>query len=128
MYSHVTVGTNDFQRSVSFYDAVLSTLGLKQLYFMPDAGWAGYGTIMEAPQFAVGRTFDGKPATFGNGVTIGFNAPNRAAVDKFYAAVLANGGSDEGKPGLRDYHPNYYGTYVRDPEGNKLCCVCHLPE
>jgi len=128
MYSHVTVGTNDFQRSVSFYDAVLSTLSMKQLYFPPDLGWVGYGTIMEAPQFAVGRPFDGKPATFGNGVTVAFNAPNRAVVDKFYAAVLKNGGSDEGKPGLRDYHPNYYGTYVRDPEGNKLCCVCHLPE
>lgn len=67
MYSHVTVGTNDFQKSVIFYDAVLSTLGLKQLYLVPEAGWVGYGTVMEAPQFAVGRTFNGKPATFGNG-------------------------------------------------------------
>jgi catechol 2,3-dioxygenase-like lactoylglutathione lyase family enzyme len=47
-------------------------------------------------------------------------------VDAFYAAALAAGASDEGAPGLRPhYHPNYYGAYVRDPDGNKLCAVCH---
>jgi catechol 2,3-dioxygenase-like lactoylglutathione lyase family enzyme len=55
-----------------------------------------------------------------------FEAPTRAAVDAFHAAALAAGASDEGAPGLRPhYHPNYYGAYVRDPDGNKLCAVCH---
>ena len=62
----------------------------------------------------------------GNGVTVAFDAPSRAAVDAFHAAALAAGGSDEGPPGIREhYHPNYYGAYVRDPDGNKLCVVCH---
>ena len=52
--------------------------------------------------------------------------PNRAAVDAFHAAALAAGGTDEGPPGVREhYHPNYYGAYVRDPDGNKICVVCH---
>jgi len=129
MYSHITVGTGDFERSVCFYDPVLAPLGLKQLFHLPEEQWVGYGTIVEAPTFYVGKPFNGEPATFGNGVTVAFNAPTRSAVDAFYVAALANGGSDEGAPGIREhYHPNYYGTYVRDPDGNKLCCVCHLPE
>ena len=56
-------------------------------------------------------------------------APSRAAVNAFYDACLANGGTDEGAPGLRPhYHPDYYGAYVRDPDGNKLCACCHHPE
>jgi catechol 2,3-dioxygenase-like lactoylglutathione lyase family enzyme len=48
------------------------------------------------------------------------------AVDAFHAAALAAGGTDEGRPGIREhYHPNYYGAYVRDPDGNKICVVCH---
>ena len=50
----------------------------------------------------------------------------RAAVDAAYAAGMAAGGKDEGKPGLRThYHPNYYDAYIRDPDGNKVCIVCH---
>ena len=65
----------------------------------------------------------------GNGVTVAFEAPDRASVDRFHAAGLAQGGTDEGAPGLRPhYHPDYYGAYLRDPDGNKLCCVCHRPE
>ena len=65
-------------------------------------------------------------ATAGNGSTVAFDAPSRAAVDAFHAAALEGGGTDEGAPGLRLlYHPNYYGAYVRDLDGNKLCAVCH---
>jgi predicted lactoylglutathione lyase len=59
---------------------------------------------------------------------VAFGAQSREAVDAFHAAALAAGGSDEGAPGLRaHYHPNYYGAYVRDLDGNKLCAVCHKP-
>ena len=55
-------------------------------------------------------------------------APTRTAVDACYAKALAGGGRDEGPPGLRpQYHPNYYGAYFRDPDGNKICVVCHEP-
>lgn len=55
-----------------------------------------------------------------------FEAQTRAQVDDFYAIAMANGGSDEGAPGLRpQYSPDYYGAYIRDPDGNKICCVCH---
>jgi len=72
------------------------------------------------------RPLDQKEASPGNGVTVAFDAPSRAAVDAFHAVALAAGGTDEGPPGVREhYHPNYYGAYVRDPDGNKICVVCH---
>ena len=56
-------------------------------------------------------------------------APSRAAVERAHAAALAHGATCEGRPGLRpEYHPHYYGAYVRDPEGNKLCVCCHHEE
>ena len=59
-------------------------------------------------------------------MTVAFDAATRAAVDAFHQAALAAGGSDEGPPGLREhFHPDYYGAYVRDPDGNKICVVCH---
>jgi catechol 2,3-dioxygenase-like lactoylglutathione lyase family enzyme len=64
----------------------------------------------------------------GTGTHIGFKAANRAQVDAFYAAALAAGGTDNGKPGLRRYHPNYYGAFVLDPDGINIEAVCHTPE
>ena len=63
----------------------------------------------------------------GNGTHVAFIAPSREAVDRFHAAALAAGGSDAGAPGPRDYTPDYYAAFVRDPDGNKLEAV-HLPE
>ncbi|MEN3931003.1 VOC family protein [Microvirga sp. W0021] len=129
MYSHVTVGSKDFEKSCQFYDEVMKALELKRTFSLPEDGWAGYGLDNEQPRFWFGKPYNQEAATFGNGVTIGFNAKNRKTVDVFYAAAMAHGGVDEGAPGLRPhYHPNYYGAYVRDPDGNKLCCCCHLPE
>ena len=129
MYSHVTLGTNDIARAVAFYDAVLGGLGLKRQESDLDKGYAGYAAAPETtPQFWVLRPIDGRDATIGNGVTIAFEAPDRTTVDRFHATALAQGAKDEGAPGLRPhYHPDYYGAYLRDPDGNKLCCVCHRP-
>jgi catechol 2,3-dioxygenase-like lactoylglutathione lyase family enzyme len=130
MFSHITLGTADIRRAVAFYDALLGGLGLARQEADLDKGYAGYAAAPETtPQFWVLRPIDGRAPSVGNGVTIAFEAPDRASVDRFHATALAHGGSDEGAPGLRThYHPDYYGAYLRDPDGNKLCCVCHRPE
>lgn len=123
MYSHTTLGTNDWVQAKSFWKAVSKALELPQL-FEHDGGVA-YGTLT-GPKIFIGPTFNGELATHGNGTHIAFLAKTRAAVDAFHAAALAHGGSNEGEPGLRPhYHPNYYGAYVRDPDRNKLQAVCH---
>ena len=84
-----------------------------------------YGEMSVAKVFVL-RPFDGGPHVVGNGAHTAFLAASRVQVDAFHAAALSLGGSDEGEPGLRPhYHPNYYGAYVRDPEGDKLQAVCH---
>lgn len=130
MFSHLTVGTNDLARAKAFYDAVLPLVGWSMQNDQSANGAYGFAPTKGGDQqFWITRPFDRKTATFGNGVTVGFNADTRAQVDAFSAAALAAGGLDEGAPGLRPhYHPHYYGTYVRDLDGNKLGCVCHLPE
>ena len=124
MYSHTTVGTNDFARSQAFYDKVMATLGHKQLFAVDGA--AAWGQDMTGPKLFLLYPFDKGQAVPGNGMHIAFLAPSRASVDAFHAAALEMGGTSEGEPGLRPhYHPNYYGAYVRDPDGNKLQAVCH---
>lgn len=130
MYSHVTLGTLDIRRAVAFYDPLLAGLGIKRQEADLEKGYAGYAAAPETtPQFWLLPPINGEPASAGNGVTVAFEAPDRASVDRFHAAALAQGGTDEGAPGLRPhYHADYYGAYLRDPDGNKLCCVCHRPE
>jgi catechol 2,3-dioxygenase-like lactoylglutathione lyase family enzyme len=123
MYSHTTLGTNDRARAEKFYDAIMAVLGHPVLFKTPK--FIAYGTAAGEKVFIV-PPFDGKQALAGNGVHVAFKAESREIVDAFHAAALANGGRDEGKPGPRPhYHPNYYGAYVRDPDGNKLQAVCH---
>ena len=130
MISHVHVGVDDFGRAFAFYDVVLPVLGLALRFRDPEKGWAGWQTPGVArPLFLVGRPFDGRKASPGNGQMIALLAADRATVDRAHAVALAAGGSDEGAPGLRPrYHADYYGAYLRDPEGNKLCICCHQPE
>jgi catechol 2,3-dioxygenase-like lactoylglutathione lyase family enzyme len=130
MFSHVTLGTDDAPRAVAFYDALLAPLGLHRIEGDGEKGYAGYARAAGAsPQFWIMRPFDGQGATVGNGVTIAFEAATRAEVDEFHARALAAGGTDEGAPGLRPhYHPDYYGAYLRDLDGHKLCVACHRAE
>ncbi|WP_417277544.1 VOC family protein [Celeribacter sp.] len=127
MFSHVTVGADDLDLAADFYDAVLVPLGLKQRVVEPDGGPEARCWVRpEAPypRFYVYKPFDRTPARAGNGAMLAFVAPTRAAVDTAHAAGLAQGGSDEGAPGLRpQYAPDYYGAYLRDPSGNKVHIV-----
>ncbi|HEY2773811.1 MAG TPA: VOC family protein [Candidatus Binatia bacterium] len=123
MYSHVTLGTNDFDRAARFWDAVMAALGHPVLFKAPTV--LAYGTPTGEKLFIL-SPFDGGAAGPGNGVHAAFKVDSRRTVDEFHRVALANGGSDEGAPGLRPhYHPNYYGAYVRDPDGNKVQAVCH---
>jgi catechol 2,3-dioxygenase-like lactoylglutathione lyase family enzyme len=125
MFSHVTVGTNDLQRAGAFYDAVLGAIGYSRS--LEKETFIAYGERSGA-RFFVMKPFDGGAASVGNGAHAAFGADTRAQVDAFHAAALAAGGSDEGAPGLRPhYHPDYYGAYVRDPDGNKIQAVCKKP-
>jgi catechol 2,3-dioxygenase-like lactoylglutathione lyase family enzyme len=126
MFSHVTVGSNDVAKAKLFYDGLGRALGIERLADYPSA--VGYGRKGGRPQLWVLNPVDRQAATVGNGITVGLEASDRRAVDAAYAAGLSAGGKDEGPPGLRPhYHPNYYGAYLRDPDGNKVCVVCHNP-
>lgn len=123
MLYDVTFGTNDLPRAVRFYEAVMAVLGVKRL---PDEdGWAGWGMGYEkGVALWLCPPFDGARATPGNGTMVTLRATSAAQVRAFHAAGLANGGTDEGAPGLRAaYSPDFYVAYLRDPDGNKLACV-----
>lgn len=129
MFSHVFVGVSDFARAHTFYAAVLAALDVPQRFrddARPWAGWQTPGSVR--PLFLIGHPFDGEAHDHGNGQMVAFTAATRAQVDAAWRAGLAHGGQDEGAPGLRPhYHPDYFGAYLRDPDGNKLCIVCHAP-
>lgn len=131
MFSHIILGARDLPRLTGFYDKVLAPLGLVRVDEPSDGGPAGSMWVMPGsrwPQFFVQLPFNGLPATWGNGTQVSFAAPSPAAVDAAWQAATENGGTDEGKPGLRpNYAPDYYGAYFRDPEGNKICVV-HMAE
>jgi len=118
---HVSLHVSDLARSRAFYTAALAPLGIAVL--MEGGGFCGFGKPGK-PQFWLGA---GDAAS--GPLHVAFTAENRAQVREFYNAALAAGGKDNGAPGLRPhYHPNYYGAFVFDPDGNNAEAVCHLAE
>jgi predicted lactoylglutathione lyase len=133
MLLYVTLGSNDLQRSGRFYDPVMATLGFIRNTENEDGSEnedeIGYGPNPPPAErrkcyLWIVKPYLKLPASWGNGTLIAFPAQTRAAVHAFHEAALANGGTDEGAPGLRPYHENFYAAYVRDPDGNKLTAVC----
>ncbi len=119
---YVMIGTNELARSRAFYDAVMPHLGGKLD--------VEYGDVACCYKFAddgqvwITRPENGQPAAAGNGIMPGFICESEEAVQAAHAAALAHGGTDEGQPGPRpQYGPEFYGAYVRDPEGNKMSFV-----
>jgi catechol 2,3-dioxygenase-like lactoylglutathione lyase family enzyme len=118
---HVVLNVSDFDGARAFYGHALAPLGV--------------GVVMEFGQMC-GFGRDGKPSLWiaerdepSAPVHVALAAADRATVDAFHAAALEAGGTDNGPPGMRpQYHANYYGAFVLDPDGNNIEAVCHLPE
>jgi catechol 2,3-dioxygenase-like lactoylglutathione lyase family enzyme len=131
MIGYTTLGTNDIDRALPFYDAIVGALGGKRLMTMPDArGFTLYGAGRDKPMLAVTRPYDGGTASAGNGTMVALLMDNRAQVDAVHAAAMGAGGSDEGAPGVRGGAPGqeFYGAYFRDPDGNKFCAYRSGPD
>ena len=130
MFSHVFTGINDFDRALAFYAPVLESLGFQLRFSEPEIPWAGWHSAGGVrPFFVICKPHDGLPHQPGNGQMVAFDASSRELVRSAYATGLAHGGKSEGAPGLRpQYHANYYGAYLRDPEGNKIAFASHAAE
>ena len=116
--SHVSLGSNDPDRAMRFYDATLATLGIVRLHTLEGIA-AGYGR--QFPEFWIVLPSNEQPASAGNGVHVGFVAESRESVRAFHAAAMAAGASDAGAPGPRpEYGAAYYGCFVMDLDGNKI--------
>jgi catechol 2,3-dioxygenase-like lactoylglutathione lyase family enzyme len=128
MIDHIGIPVSDVARATAFYLKALDPLGIA-IVMQVSAEGSGHGAAVgfgsaDKPFFWIGEgeTPDGRH------VHVAFAALSRADVDAFYEAAIAAGGKDNGKPGLRpEYHANYYGAFVLDPDGNNIEAVCHAP-
>jgi catechol 2,3-dioxygenase-like lactoylglutathione lyase family enzyme len=117
---HVVLSISDFQKSRRFYAGALAPLGYRVVKEFP--GWAGFGAGARADIWIATR----EPVTASTHVAL--LCGTRSLVDAFHEAALKAGGRDNGAPGLRpDYHPDYYGAFVLDPDGNNIEAICHEP-
>jgi catechol 2,3-dioxygenase-like lactoylglutathione lyase family enzyme len=123
MLDHLSIQCADVAVSAAFYDKVLAPLGGRRL--MDFGVVIGFG-VEPKPEFWVG------PRDSGDGFReshIAFVAPTRAAVNEFFAAAVETGAEVLHEPRVwPEYHPGYYGAFVRDPDGNNVEAVCHVPE
>ena len=121
MIDHISIGVADVARAKRFYDATLAPLGYRCL--SENEGSLGYGDA--SPVFWILAATHPVPADPQSGLHFCFTAPTQKSADDFYAAALAAGGRDNGKPGLRtDYGDNYYAAFVVDPDGYRLEAYC----
>ncbi len=124
MFDHVSIGVRDTVAAKRFYDAALTPLGYACLSDSP--GSLGYGKGSVALWISTAE----RPvaANEKSGLHFCFAAPSRASVQAFHAAALAQGGRDNGGPGLRaDYGPDYFAAFVIDPDGYRLEAYCGAP-
>ncbi len=116
MIGYITVGTNNFEKAVAFYDDLLAIVGAKR--FMEEDTFVAWAVEPGQPAFSVTLPNDGNAATVGNGMMVALAADSTDLVDAVYAKAIELGGSDEGPPGQR--MEGFYAAYFRDLDGNKL--------
>jgi len=123
MIDHIAIQCADFTAAAKFYDTVLATIGGSRVM---DIGVAlGYGNS-DMPTFWIGAQADGDGFRQSH---LAFTASSRAQVRAFFDAAVTTGAEVLHEPRLwPEYHPNYYGAFVRDPDGNNVEAVCHTPE
>jgi catechol 2,3-dioxygenase-like lactoylglutathione lyase family enzyme len=123
MIDHVSVAVHDLAAATKFYDAVLGAIGYQRLDTRPDtAGWG-----RKYSDFWVNVRPAMAAVAADSGVHICLRATSKGAVDAFHAAALANGGSSDGAPGIREkYDPRYYAAFIRDPDGNRIEAVTFI--
>ncbi|WP_433231418.1 VOC family protein [Micromonospora sp. CA-248260] len=122
MLDHLGIQARDIPASLAFYDAVLAPLGARRMLEYGDV--VGYG--VERPDFWLSPTTTSGPA---HEAHIAFAAADRAAVRAFHDAAVAAGAEVLHAPKVwPEYHPTYFGAFVRDPDGNNVEAVCHRPE
>ena len=117
MIGYVTLGVNDMERAENFYTALLAEVGASKLI---DAGRIKFfGSAPNRPMLAICIPYDEEEQHHGNGNMVAIPGDGPEGVDKLYQKAIELGATDEGEPGQR--LPVFYGAYVRDPDGNKLC-------
>jgi catechol 2,3-dioxygenase-like lactoylglutathione lyase family enzyme len=117
MIGYVTLGTNDLERAVAFYDRLFAVLGAGR--FMEDPGhFVAWAVAPDQPAISVTTPFDGQPATHGNGTMVALLVDSKEKVHQVYDKAIELGGQDEGPPGPR--MDGFYAGYFRDLDGNKL--------
>jgi len=126
MIDHTSIAVRDLKKGEAFYTALLSPLRIAKLREWPDAA-IGFGK--KYPEFWINRRAGMDRVADDSGIHICLRAPSAEAVDAFYAAALAAGGTSDGGPGVRpEYHQTYYAAFIRDPDGNRIEAVTFLPE
>lgn len=129
MIGYVTLGTNNFEKAVEYYDALFDSIKIGRV--MEQEGYyIAWAPSMDAPAVSVIKPFDKEAATAGNGNMIALPMESTAKVDEFYAKAIALGGTCEGAPGFRsdDNMSGFYAGYFRDLDGNKLNAFCIVPK
>ena len=116
MIGYVTIGVSDLDRACAFYDALFGELGGKQLFGQDRIKFYGRGPGQ--PMAAICVPYDEQAPNQGNGNMLALPV-QRVDIDRVYARAIELGATDEGEPGQR--LPIFYGAYIRDPDGNKIC-------
>lgn len=129
MLNHVMIGSNDIEKSKTFYNAVLGVLGAGEpMVHVNDTGQTRLFYIHDGSTFSISEPINGEPATCANGFTIGFKCDSPEQLQELHDVAIANGGTAaEDPPGLREgsMGPMYL-CYFLDPDGHKMCGL-HRP-